>query len=124
MDKIEVGEWVRTVDGKFGIFDRYSSRKSSSLYKSPFDCFIKLQNRKTSLQCHRNYIKTHFKNITDLIEVGDIVELVDVLSKEVIYICDNEMLEAVKEDIKEGQFLQSILTHEEFENRKYNLWEE
>lgn len=46
---IEVGEYVRTINGEIGIFDRYSSRKENSLYKSPFNCFIKIKNRKTPL---------------------------------------------------------------------------
>lgn len=43
---IEVGEYIKTTDGRIGIFDRYSSRKEDSIYKSPFNCFIKLQERK------------------------------------------------------------------------------
>ena len=70
---IEVNEYVRTKDGKIGIFDRYSSRKENSLYKSPFNCFIKIKNRKTPLQCCEDYIKKHSKQLIDLIEVGDIV---------------------------------------------------
>ena len=70
---IEVGEYVRTVDGKIAIFDRYSSRKETSIYKSPFNCFIKLQGRKTPLQCHRDFIVNHSFNIINLIEVGDYV---------------------------------------------------
>ena len=120
-DKIEVGEFVRTVDGKFGIFDRYSTRKDDSFYKSPFDCFIKLQKRKTPLQCCRDYIANHSFDSKELIEVGDIVEFIDVLNEEVIYIWDKEMLEAVKQDIEEGQTLKSILTKEEFTNRKYKF---
>ena len=71
--EIEVEEYVRTKDGKIATFDRYSSRKETSIYKSPFNCFIKLPNRKTPLQCHRDYIVNHSKNIIDLIEVGDYV---------------------------------------------------
>lgn len=71
--KIEVGEYVRTKDGKIGIFDRYSLRKENSLYKSPFNCFIKIRNRKTPLQCCEDYIVKHSKQLIDLIEVGDIV---------------------------------------------------
>lgn len=71
--EIEVEEYVRTKDGKIATFDRYSSRKETSIYKSPFNCFIKLPNRKTPLQCHRDYIVKHSKNIIDLIEVGDYV---------------------------------------------------
>lgn len=68
---IEVGEYVRTINGEIGIFDRYSSRKENSLYKSPFNCFIKIKNRKTPLQCCEDYIVKHSKQLIDLIEVGD-----------------------------------------------------
>ena len=70
---IEVNEYVRTKNGKIGIFDRYSSRKENSLYKSPFNCFIKIKNRKTPLQCCEDYIVKHSKQLIDLIEVGDYV---------------------------------------------------
>ena len=73
MAEINVNEYIRTADGKIGKFDRYSSMPNTSIYKSPFNCFIKLQGRKTPLQCHRDYIANHSKNIIDLIEVGDYV---------------------------------------------------
>ena len=73
MKDIEVGEYVRTKDGKIGIFDRYSSRKENSLYKSPFNCFIKIRNRKTPLQCCEDYIVKHSKQLIELIEEGDYV---------------------------------------------------
>lgn len=72
-NEIEVGEYVRTIDGFIGIFDRYSKRPDTSIYKSPFNCFIKLQNRKTPLQCHRNYIVNHSKIKSEIVEVGDYV---------------------------------------------------
>lgn len=70
---IEVNEYVRTKDGKIGIFDRYSSRKGNSLHKSQFNCFIKIKNRKTPLQCCEDYIVKHSKQLIDLIGCGDIV---------------------------------------------------
>ena len=70
---IEVNEYVRTKNGEIGIFDRYSSRKGNSLYKSPFNCFIKIKNRKTPLQCCEDYIVKHSKQLIDLIVCGDIV---------------------------------------------------
>ena len=76
---IEVGEYVRTINGEIGIFDRYSSRKENSLYKSPFNCFIKIKNRKTPLQCCEDYIAKHSKQLIDLIEVGDYVNGMEVL---------------------------------------------
>lgn len=71
--EIEIGDYVRTIDGFVGIFDRYSKRPDTSIYKSPFNCFIKLQNRKTPLQCHRDYIVKHSKIISEIVEVGDYV---------------------------------------------------
>lgn len=66
---IEVGEYVRTTDGKIGTFVRYSSRKANSFYKCPADCFIKLAGRKSNLQCFRDYIVKHSKQLIDLIEI-------------------------------------------------------
>ena len=68
MEEIKVGEYVKTVDGKIGVFVRYSLRKKDSLYKSPANCFIKFTNRKSNLQCFRDYIVKHSFNIIDLIE--------------------------------------------------------
>lgn len=80
---IEVNEYVRTKDGKIGIFDRYSSRKENSLYKSPFCCFIKIKDRKTSLQCCEDYIVKHSNIISEVVEVGDYVngELIHKIDK-------------------------------------------
>ena len=71
--EIEVGEYVRTINGEIGIFDRYSSRKENSLYKSPFNCFIKIKNRKTPIQCCEDYIVKHSKQLIDLIDKDDYV---------------------------------------------------
>ena len=123
-DKIEVGEFVRTVDGKIGIFDRYSSRKDNSLYKSQFNCFIKLQNRKTSLQCHREYIKNHSKNIIELIKVGDYVNgmLVTEVAKneKAINICFYNRLYENNLTLFEAD-IKSIVTKEQFESMKYEV---
>lgn len=118
---IEVGEYVKTIDGRIGIFDRYSSRKEDSIYKSPFNCFIKLQGRKTPLQCDRDYIKKHSKNIINLIEVGDIVHTRDVLNEDIVYIWSEEYLKALKEDLDNGIELVEILTHEQYEENCYTV---
>ena len=67
-NEIKVNEYIRTTDGKIGIFVRYSSRKDDSIYKSPFNCFIRLQNRKSNMQCCREYIVKHSPNLIDIIE--------------------------------------------------------
>lgn len=81
-DRIEVGEYVRTKNGEIGVFDRYSSRKENSLYKSLFNCFIKIRNRKTPLQCCEDNCCF---NVTE----RQTVDLADVLYK------DNEDLEVI-----------------------------
>ncbi len=121
MKKIEVGEYVRTKDGKIGIFDRYSLRKENSLYKSPFKCFIKIRNRKTPLQCCEDYIVKHSKQLIDLIEVGDILEILcNEISKETntIRIKDIEQLKVIKEIPK---FIKSVMTKEQFKNVSYEV---
>ncbi len=128
-DKIEVGEYVRTISGKIGIFDRYSKRNENSFYKSPFNCFIKLQYRKTSLQCCREYIKNHSKNIIDLIENKDIIEVIiseewiaDEDKKRIIVVGQTANIEEIKENIENGIFkIESIATKEQFESVKYKV---
>lgn len=128
-DKIKKEEWVRTADGKIGIFDRYSSRKEESYYKSPFDCFVRLKKRKTPLQCCRDYIIKHSKNIIDLIEVGDYVNeykifRIDELegkSKKIFTVFEQGVTDYLRcwnnEDIK------SILTKEQYEEICYKVEE-
>lgn len=51
----------------------------------------------------------HSENIIDLIEVGDIVEVSDVLHNDIVYIWNEKMLKALKEDIKIGIGIKSIV---------------
>lgn len=119
--EIKVGEYVRTEDGYIGIFDRYSKRPNTSIYKCPFDCFIKLRKRKTPLQCGREYIVNHSFNIIDLIEAGDIVFIEDFFGYNFIHVFDESMLEALKKDVKDGIKIKTILTHEQYERNCYRL---
>ena len=124
-DKIEVNEYVRTKDGKIGIFDRYSLRKENSLYKSPFNCFIKIRNRKAPLQCCEDYIVKHSKQLIDLIEVGDIVkdkynkyEVAFVKDDKIYcndYNLDDSLITLREQDMKE------ILAREQFEANCYKV---
>lgn len=118
---IEVNEYVRTKDGKIGIFDRYSSRKEKSLYKSPFNCFIKIKNRKTPLQCCEDYIVKHSKQLIDLIEVRDIVHVKGLLYEDMVYMFSEESLKNLKVDIESGIELVEILAHEQFEQNSYKV---
>ena len=126
-ENIEIGEYVRTADGKIAIFDRYSSRKEESLYKSPFNCFIKLQGRKTPLQCNKDYIVKHSKQLKELIEAEDLCyykvrgsdtirknfATVNTLRKIQLYFYNLEQIEIIK-----------ILTHEQIEDNCYKVVKE
>lgn len=61
------------------------------------------------------------EDLIDLIEKGDIVETFDVLNEDVIYIWSEEMLKALKEDIKNGIGIRRILTHEQFKTNSYKV---
>ena len=63
-------------------------------------------------------------DITDLIEVGDIVEIYDVLFEGVIYIWNEKMLKTVKEDVINGIKIRRILTKEQYEANCYKVKEE
>lgn len=127
MKEIEVGEYVRTKDGKIGIFDRYSSRKENSLYKSLFNCFIKIRNRKTPLQCCEDYIANHSKQLIDLIEIGDYVNGYKVIS--VDYDVIDDKTECIELDLNNNyqynfisaRQIKTILTHEQFEANCYKV---
>lgn len=72
---------------------------------------------------HEDKIVNHSKNIIDLIQEGDIVEIIDVLNQEIIYIWDDEMLKAVREDIENGLKIGRILTKEQYEQNCYKVVE-
>lgn len=121
---IELNEYVRTKNGEIGIFDRYSSRKENSLYKSPFNCFIKIKNRKTPLQCCEDYIVKHSKQLIDLIKVRDYVNGYKVIklkdgfangTMEIVLSNNTIIYRHHSEDIK------TILTKEQFETNCYKV---
>jgi hypothetical protein len=63
----------------------------------------------------------HSPNIIDVIEVGDIVEVFDVLHNDIIIVWHKEVLKALKEDIENGIQIKSIVTHESFNSIKYEV---
>lgn len=68
-------------------------------------------------------IKKHSFNPIKLLEVKDIVVMLDTKfnTKDYIFIDDNEMLKAVKKDLKGRCELLEILTHEQFEANCYKV---
>ena len=61
------------------------------------------------------------ENIIDLIEVEDIVFTEDFKGYDFIHIYDEEMLEALKEDVKNEVKIKSILTHEQYEKNCFKI---
>ena len=113
--EIEVNDYVRTEFGNIGKFYRPAS-ESSDVY------YIYINKDGNKISSRYDSIVKHSNNIIDLIEVGDILRVFDNLSEteEKVNIFDDEMLKAVKEDIKDNNYkILSILTHEQFSSLEY-----
>lgn len=119
MSEIEIGEFVRTINKGIRRIDTIFENKTVNKYgyESGSDWDGKLYS----------YIKTtdianHSKNIIELIEVGDIVEVLDINWIRKIDIDDKDTLEGFKEEIEEENWkIKSILTHEQYEQNCYRL---
>lgn len=122
---IQVNEYIKTIEGRIGKFQ--GEPKEYGLICS-YDGF-------GNIKCFIKDIKSHSFNLIDLIEVEDIVE-VTILGEDtefgatdpigaIWHIKDESMLRNIKQGCKLGTFeLESILTHEQFNNRKYQVNEE
>lgn len=108
--EIEIGEYIRTELGDI------------KQITEGFEFIIELHNKSS------NKIVKHSKNIIDLIEVEDILELkeyIDRFSKsEKIGVSDTTMLNTIRESILEKKIkLISILTKEQYTQNCYKLEE-
>lgn len=117
VEEIKVGEYVRTDMGICKIASIKGTDKERryciDICFPNYDlCFVNL-----------GMIKKHSPNIIDLIEVGDIVEIFDVLHNDIIFIWNEEMLKALREDIENGIQIKSITTKEQFNSIKYTVKE-
>ena len=106
--EIEVGDYVRTQGGY--------------IYKALGEQLY-LDNIGETVNFIEEIVK-HSKNIIDLVEVGDMVHIKDVLHEDITYIWSEDYLKALKEDIQNGIKLVSIVTHEQFESIEYKVEEE
>ena len=111
MEEIKVGEYVRTKDGYIGKYV-----KDGLAHKT-----IEIKDNEMSWITGESNISKHSPNITDLIEVGDIVHTKDVLNEDYYWMFDKEMVQATKETIEEGITLIDILTHEQYQNNCYRV---
>ena len=83
--------------------------------------YVKMSNNNLPISFNVDNIIKNSKNIIDLIEVGDIVEIYDVLNEDIIYVWNEEMLKAVKEDVNNGIKIRRILTKEQYEANCYKV---
>lgn len=127
-DKIEVGVYVRTKNGYIDeVIITYKGKCNNP------NCNEKHISCKNCYY-HEEDIKKHNKNIIDLIEVGDIVEYIELTNKYKenygtekgrIYaqrICIKKELEEVINGIKNKEIaIKSILTHEQYEQNCFRV---
>ena len=109
MEKIEVGEYVRIDNdnmNRIGI-GKVTRIVNESIYNLPV-CF------------QINNIVNHSKQLIDLIEVGDIVEIRTGLHSSFKYFVENEdNLLLLEEKVKQFWNIKTILTKEQFEANCY-----
>lgn len=108
MNEIEVGDYVRLKDGTVG---KYNVNKN-------WINVVETNDRYIGFDIETDIVK-HSKNKIDLVEVGDIVHIKDVLHEDIVYIWTEEYLKQIKEDINSGLKLFSIVTHEQFKSVEY-----
>ena len=120
MKEIEVGNYVR-INNDF----RLIALGIGKVIRINQDTIYVKMNFELPFSFKRENIVKHSKQLIDLIEVGDIVEIFveifDVLDEDVIYIYDKEMLKALKEDIKNGAKIRRILTHQQYMANCYEV---
>ena len=124
MSEIEIGEYVRTKNGLIGKVNKIEPKGRGTRFAGEYlsDTIIQFNDGKVyERRVKDNYIVNHNKNIIDLIEKGDLVLVEDKNYNDFIYVSDEEMLEAIKEDIKTGCKIESILTHEQYERNCYKI---
>lgn len=122
MKKIEVGEYVRTKEGYLGILIAINKQDYNYLV---VDTSIEVRKDgypSTYLYLKKENIKKHSKQLIDLIEVGDVLEIRTGLYNSFKYFVENEdNLLLLKEQVKEFWDISIILTKEQFESNCYKV---
>ncbi len=119
-DDIEVGNYVRT-RGIIGKLIRIEFDKVDTSLK----WYVLDVNKSQEVFVNKPYIEKWSKNITDLIEIGDILEIKEGndicylgLGKDTITVNYTDIKESIEN--KKCELL-SILTHEQFEQNSYKV---
>ena len=118
-EKIEVGEYVRTKDGRIDKVEIFS-----------VGCVWHCENGMCIDECnhivtHLEEIVKHSKQLIDLIEIGDIVEIRTGLYSSFKYFVENEDdLLLLEEKVKQFWKIKTILTKESYMANCYKVGEE
>lgn len=121
MSEIKVGEYIRTKGGYIGkvehITKGYKFRTTTGHIATGQERYL-LDNRKS---ISKPYVTKHSKNIIDLIEVKDIIQIRRGLYDDYnfIFICSDEDIISAEETIKD--YAINILTHEFYEQNCYKV---
>lgn len=113
--EICVSEYVRTKAGHLYKITRID--ENGLIYWNKIQCGWSMEQLK-------DIVAKHSKNIIDLVEVGDIVHIKDVLHEDITYIWSEDYLKALKEDIQNGIKLVSIVTKEQMQSIEYKVEED
>ena len=121
-NKIEVGEYVKTKEGR--IAQIKSIDYEAGIYR--FDRIIYINDFRMkedvlyNNEMFKKLIVKHSKQLIDLIEVGDIVEIRTGLHSSFKYFVENEdNLLLLEEKVKQFWNIKTILTKEQFEANCY-----
>ena len=121
-EKYKYGDFIRTNDGIIGQVKRIElDDVDKSLKWYVFDGKRPDMGIIDELYINKPYIEKYSKDIIDLIEVGDIVHIKDVLHQDIVHIWSEDYLKALKEDLNNGIKVVEILTHEQFEQNCYTV---
>lgn len=121
MGKIEVGEYIRTIDGYIRKVIQVNKKGTyDALCHGAYNVDIPYKN---SLGISAKKIKAHSKKIIELIEPKDIIQIKRGLYDDYnfIFITSTDDIYADREFIEE--YMINILTHEQYENNCYKVKE-
>ena len=123
--KIKINEYVRTKNGLIGKVNKVELAGSGVRYAGEFltDTIIQFDDGKFyEIRVKDKDIANHSFNIIDLIEVGDIVKLDDeFIEYRLIDVFDESIIEGLKQDVKTGVKINSILTKEQYKANCYTV---
>ena len=119
---IEVNEYVRTKEGYLGILIATNKQDYNYLVVDTSIEVRKDEYPSTYLYLKKENIKKHSKQLIDLIEVGDIVEIRTGLYSSFKYFVENEdNLLLLEEQVKQFWNIETILTKESYMANCYKV---